>query len=41
MSEPAVDPAFKVIPKGAECFLIWRIEVRYHIRFPKRKLNSR
>ena len=36
MSDPAVDPAFKVIPKGAECFFIWRIEVRYLIIFPER-----
>ena len=30
MSQPAVDPAFKIIPRGSECFLIWRIEVCFY-----------
>ena len=33
MSQPAVDPAFKIIPRGSECFLIWRIEVCFHSVF--------
>ncbi|KAI0222162.1 Villin-1 [Lamellibrachia satsuma] len=40
MSESAVDPAFKVIPKVAECFLIWRIENFAPVAVPKNKYGS-
>ena len=35
-----VEPAFRTIPKGQICFIIWRIEVRIHYASVKLSIRN-